>query len=806
VRRFFQIVLVLLVLTVGGGAWYLYRKGFNKSWREWVVDELRDHGVEVSFAKLTVEPFRGLVARDVRLYDTPERKRVLARVDEMVVEANYAHAARGEPFLDALTLVDASLQLPLDPKDPDGPSVKIDKLNTRLLLPPNQLLVSRLEANVAGIRVNATGQLANTSALTMRSEPPKTAPEQPSPLIRVLNELRQLRYEGAPPRIDVRFNGDLEKPESIVVEADISAEKVRRGDYRLDSLAVSAVWKNGALTLPRFDARDAVGRLQLSANFDTATKQGEAHLRSGIDLPALAKALGLGDAGELKFQSIPKAELTARFSFAGPQPQWLAFGQVSVGPFLYGRVQFDQFHADVSADGHRWAVRDFTLRHHSGGELRGDAQQDYDDSGRGDFRLGLKSTLNPETLAPLAAQAGPEVAERLAMIRFYEAPRITLSARGPSPLDSVASGDLALGHTAYRGIDAQSARANLRYNGRVLYVDDFLVKRTEGLAGGALAFDFPDATVQIKQVRVAVHPIEAVRWVDPDLVPDIKPYRFGKRPPFLIIDGIVDQRRPGTRTRLNVTLDSPTMDYEFCGKDLHFTDVSSKLFFGDERMKIIGAKATLYGGAVHGDADISTLKAKPGHWADLKFNDVDFSSLTKLYFDYHESQGKLNATYRFTGAGDNGRLMRGDGEMSVTDGNVFAIPFLGPLSDILNKIVPGMGYNKARRASSQFSIADGIITTKDFVIEGRGFSMIGGGKIWFLDDRMDFDMRINAQGLPGVLLFPVSKLFEYRTNTKFTKPDWHPKMIPTLRPVERKERPGEVREPREPVPVRPAQR
>jgi hypothetical protein len=199
----------------------------------------------------------------------------------------------------------------------------------------------------------------------------------------------------------------------------------------------------------------------------------------------------------------------------------------------------------------------------------------------------------------------------------------------------------------------------------------------------------------------------------------------------------------------------------------------------------------LYGGTVKGDADISLLKAKPGHTAELKFTDVDFSNLTKLYFDYDESQGKMNATYRFTGAGDDGRAMRGEGEMAVTEGNVFAIPFLGPLSEKLNQIVPGMGYNKARRASTQFFIADGMITTKDFVIEGRGFSMIGGGKIWFLDDRMDFDMRINAQGLPGVLLFPVSKLFEYRSNATFSKPNWHPKMIPTLRPSERRERANE---------------
>jgi len=45
---------------------------------------------------------------------------------------------------------------------------------------------------------------------------------------------------------------------------------------------------------------------------------------------------------------------------------------------------------------------------------------------------------------------------------------------------------------------------------------------------------------------------------------------------------------------------------------------------------------------------------------------------------------------------------------------------------------------------------------------------------------MDFDMRINAQGLPGVLLFPVSKLFEYTSDEKLSKPTWRPKVVPRL--------------------------
>jgi hypothetical protein len=43
---------------------------------------------------------------------------------------------------------------------------------------------------------------------------------------------------------------------------------------------------------------------------------------------------------------------------------------------------------------------------------------------------------------------------------------------------------------------------------------------------------------------------------------------------------------------------------------------------------------------------------------------------------------------------------------------------------------------------------------------------------------MDFDVRINARGLPGVLLFPVSKLFEYTSTDALSKPNWRAKIVP----------------------------
>lgn len=173
---------------------------------------------------------------------------------------------------------------------------------------------------------------------------------------------------------------------------------------------------------------------------------------------------------------------------------------------------------------------------------------------------------------------------------------------------------------------------------------------------------------------------------------------------------------------------------------------------------------SLFSGRVRGGAEISLERNAPGHSADIGVENIDFASLTKLYFNYNGAHGKLNGRYTFTGRGDDARRMQGMGHVDVTNGSIFTIPFLGPLTGILNSIVPGMGYDEARMASADFRVREGAIDTKNFLVTGHGFNMIGGGRLFFLDDKMNFDVRINAQGLPGVVLFPVSKLFEYASD------------------------------------------
>jgi hypothetical protein len=501
---------------------------------------------------------------------------------------------------------------------------------------------------------------------------------------------------------------------------------------------------------------------------------GETELRvqSGIDLQALAQAFRLlPQLGEFVFYEPPQLELMVK-GVVARQPTLAVLGHLALRKFAYKSVVFDGLEGDVSWAGEKWALREARLLHRSG-MVFGDAMQVP-----GDFRAQIRSTIHPKPLQPLLSGKALRVLDEF---EFAEAPAITAEIRGTKlGRDTcTVTGELRIAQASYRGVACESLTSGFRYEQGVLSFPVAQLRRAQGGGTGGLVFDFNRDEVRLLNVRGSAFPPEIATWIHPNLLRDVSPYRF-KAPPNLVVDGLV-HTKGGKSTQLTVEVDAPLgMNYTFLGRELSAPQISGKLRFWWDRMRIEGASALLFGGRLHGDAEISIRRENPWHNVKLRAENIDFASLTRLYFKYDDSQGRLNGRYDFTGRGPDARTMRGSGELTVTEGNVFAIPFLGPLSGILNTIVPGMGYNVARRAYAPFTIEGGVIRAPELVVEGTGFSMIGGGRLFFLDDRMDFDMRINAQGLPGVLLFPVSKLFEYTSTDKLSKPEWRPKVVPRL--------------------------
>jgi AsmA-like protein len=770
---FVRLVILGAILGIGGGGYYLAKRGFGRQWRYRVVEELRKHGVEANIGRLTLDPFRGLVAKNVRIFDYKNRENTLALISEVSLDINYAALIHHQSFLNALDVRDAQIILPFKTADKKTDRAQLTNLRAHIYFPPEQIYVSQAEGIFCGIRISASGHLIKRE--NYQPSPALSAEDWQRRLLiaqRVVNELQKFRFPGAPPSLQIKFSGDVAEIEKARVEATLRGDRLQRGSYEMRDLSAVAEWNNQQLNIAHCEWSDGMGGFAGRANWNVQGSSANFQARSSLDLKTFLDAFGLGEPlGSIEFQSPPAVEVSGSVNFGPARFRPDIIGHAAFGRFTYKTVPFSDLTADFSWDGERTLIRDLRLRHQTG-QLRADL---FD--APADFRLNIESTIAPDAARGIAP---PDLNEFLRQWEWQRPPAIRLVIRGQDHNPGTWKGDgtVILGRSRFRSTWMNSADAKIHFADGALACEDLHVARNEGTGTGSFTYDFKKHEVRVSNIKSSLNPAEAIFWIDPKIWNTVVPYKF-RRPPSVTANGLY-QFRGGKNTRLEIKVDGANgMDYVFLGKTLPFDHISSRLILTNDRLQILDVRGDIFSGALRGNADISLAKNNPRYHATLALADVDFPRLTNLYFSYYHYRtvrGRLRGEYDFDGFGTDPRKMIGAGKVAVTDGDVFAIPVFGPVSEILNQIVPGTGYSIAHDASTKFTIRDGIIRTNDFNVSGQLFSVVGHGDVYFLDDKIDLDVRISAKG-PGVVLTPVYKLFEYKAEGSLKKPNWHPKIF-----------------------------
>ena len=767
-RRLLRFFLVAAICTLAWSGWYLAKRGFGRQWRQLVVEELHKRGVEASVRRLTLDPVRGLIAQDVRIFDFKNRETTLAVISEIALDINYAALLHHQPFLNALDVRGAELTIPTGPAGTAASNPRITQFRAHIYFPPEQIYVSQAEGMFCGVRISATGQLIKRSDYKPSKEVSEEEWDQRMMLIqRVADELRRFNFPGEAPTLQVKFSGDLSQFETARAEATLHAERLQRGSYEMKNLAVAAEWTNQTLNITRCEWTDNAGNFSGRTSWSRETKAADFQGRSTLDAKQFLEAFGFGELlADLALTSPPRIELSGSGNFAELAPRVSVIGRAAVEDFTYKTIPFLKLTGDFSWDGERGMLRGIRLRHETG-ELTADLLD-----APNDFRFNLESSLEPTVLRAIAS---PELSRFLGEWEWRRPPTVKLTLRGESraPATWTGDGSVALQRTRFRGVWMNGAHANVRLEKGALTFENFRLTRDEGIGTGSFTYDFVKHEVRLKDIKSTLRPTDAILWVEPKLFKEVTPYKF-RQPPSVTANGFIHFRgRKGDHLEINV--DAPAgMDYVFLGKTLPFDRVSGRLLFTDGRLQISGLQGKLLNGEVRGGADISLEKNDQSYRANVALEGVDFPKLADLYFKYETAHGRLSGAYEWTGVGNEPRNMEGRGTARVTEGDIFAIPIFGPLSGLISAVIPGAGYSLARQARATFTIKDGVIHTDDFKVSGKLFGMVGNGDLRFLEDKLDFNIRIEAAG-PGVLLTPMYKLFEYKGEGSISKPNWHPK-------------------------------
>ncbi len=223
-------------------------------------------------------------------------------------------------------------------------------------------------------------------------------------------------------------------------------------------------------------------------------------------------------------------------------------------------------------------------------------------------------------------------------------------------------------------------------------------------------------------------------------------------------------------------------NYSFAGKQLPLNGLLCTVHAHAGRVDITDTTAGLLGGGMTVAAQVDQHDVT----AAVQLDRVSFGSLAAVYEPDYKTVGELSGGFSFSlrEGPDGGRLpMRGQGRATIKDGNIFALPMLGPLSGVVSAVLPGSqkAYSVARQAGWSFTVQDGMIATKDFEATSNAFVLKGEGSVNYDTGKVDLTARMNVRGPTGILLFPVSKLLEYSATGTLHDPGWHPKLLPILK-------------------------
>ena len=769
-----RLALVLVFAGIPISIHFLRTVGIGFGVREAIEQALSTPALEVRIGKVLLDPFSGLVAANVSIRERSNSANLLGKINRLEISLNLSELMNRRIAVDTLTLVRAEASIPLGPEE-KSPRIEAREINSSIIVLGDRLRVSQLEATIEQLRIRLTGEILNPFSFAMPSGNDDSRRGLPAEsLEKILRILRETTFPAGTPILSAEFEMDASDLSTLQIpEFQVQSRQIQYNGMALDSVEIRGGFTDGRLRIPVFQIRDRSGILQASVEWEKKTGQLEASILSGLDIaPALQSYGNEGSLSKLRFPIPPQITVAIKGRVINGPSEIKATGDLFAPSIEFGQARFTEAGFSFS-----WKNGVFYARELKATAKRGSLEADVL-AANGDFRIRAKSTIPPSDLADLFDK---HTRAFLSNMEFDDLPEISLSLRGERLDFAAISGNahLKLGRTANRGSWIDSGQADVEIADRCLTYKNLVITTGKGRGTGSFAYDVGRQEVRLKDIVSTLVPVDVMMWIDPRIAKTISPYRF-RGAPKVKVEGKVHMKDP-LKNDLAIRIEAPGgLDYDLLRKTLPFGKTSAKVDVVANKVNATITNAELFGGDVGVKAIVSIDPNNPVFSTNATLTRVNFAKLTRLYFDYDDSKGVISGDYRFDarmGAEEN---MTGLGSLRIEDGNVFAIPIFGPFSAILGSIIPGVVYNTARLATADFTVANKKINTRNIEIAGTGFSMFGYGDIYFLTGRLDMSMRINAQGVPGLVFFPVSKLLEYHSDGTVSDPGWRPKIIPKI--------------------------
>lgn len=728
--------LVVLVVAIAWVSWYGYARGFGRRWRGLLEKEFDRYGLSIDVNKLTLDPFHGLIARDVAIFDSKSGDTLLAEINNISLDVNYANLFQHEPALNSVDLRDARIVIPIDPRKPSGERVRLTDFHARIYFLPGRIEIRQASGKLYGVRFDASGTILHPQDLPdiilAEEHDPDSPNERVGLITEILHELKSMRYPGQTPEVKFSFQADLMDPADCRLDGGhLMASRLIHGDDELRNLTADFTYQNHSLRVARCHVQDAQGELFAVADWNFASGRKEFQARSTLDIGRLLKdeprAHWLKD---WVFNAPPQIELAGTLERSG-QLQFI--GKLNFERFTVQGIPFQSMRASFSQQGDStWMISNAEVTHRSG-TLTGEILHRPDK-----FRLRVQSALNPVAISPLLPV---ELRSICASWEFLAPPVIQLSLSGssPRPKDITGSGQAWFGRTRFRGVFFNSASAVFRMENGKVVAENVQVARDEGTGNGNFSYDLLDHELASINVRARINPSVLAGWIDPRWTVLMGAFRFHLAP-LTEIESVGNSEPRACALSVKVHSDEP-FAFRWGVFELPFDSGESEFQIDPQEVRLTRLQGNVGVGSCIADASASFHGDKPSIESTLHFSGIDLAKLERTIHWLQPYSGQITGTVAVHQP--NRKETTVTGSIHLAQARFEDVPFFHPIANRLRAV----GIQEPSTFDLEFAAAGESVKVETLRLWSGDHSLNLSGSIGLLGGLVDLSGATDENAL-----------------------------------------------------------
>jgi hypothetical protein len=721
----------------------------------------------VSVDRLLLDPTGAVLAERVTVFRDANRQNIMLQVDRVRISFAWLNWWRGSGLIDSASISNADVSYPVGPQQ----TVDFTEVNADVAFDGKDIKIENAEARFLSLALSIRGTIHNDgfpAAKPPAEEQLKARQETWRAILRAMDDI------GAEQPIDVQLEFETSTRDLDGGRANFALDG-RHLTWRsapVDEFSIHGSLNDGIVELSDFKIGLERGDLTAYGEWNLADQTAELQFTSSMDFTTLAPA------------------------FPGPLGQALSRLDFSnLAPVATGRVLFDLeqgFHADIQAD-LDW--RDFTFNGisfdrltipiaYDGRRLLIPGLKIVGQAGNVDLEFFFDGTKDTPTLnGKITSNLDPTILKGvfgegmdnfLGSCSFQQGgPKIEATATG-SALKTDAwtvKGNVAADKFVYKTAAFDTATSDFTFADSKLELPNLEVHRPEGSGAGGIIYDFKNRSVELDNLVTQLNVQEVAPVMGPKFMQYTAPYHF-TRPPLIRTNGTVDLQSEKKDLNTDLTVDvegNSPMEWTLFHVPYTFDSPNGMLTFKNRRLTVNMKQCGFYDGNLTGILDMDLRENPADYTLDLNLGKVNFKKFMVRTWHYDKSNGELTVQSHLTGEIGQMETMTGNGEVKIENGDITPIPFLGDLTPLIP------GFSVADAAHGHFTVAKGVIHTDDMDISSELFALIGNGSYNFMTDKLNLDMRVTANAIFGIPLYPISKIFEFHADGTMKDPNWQSK-------------------------------